>query len=311
MISDELFIQQSLINNLFYLRTLREFSINLQLSFFENKQDYIDTARDFGKKFEQLGERAIMLAQNRLAPELLNSEIFITPYTLDTELLTEKLFGIDINTSLTEKEANLKSNNGNQISEEIINDITKLNSDAYVITQNFIDFIKTILDEMVKNETFSSSYPLFYRYAILESNLYLQDLDRLINKTSADPVYIAGFQYYYLQVMRCQTQFIAGLSDPEQTSIIDQAREFENEFETLMVQYNNSQISPEKILIFNENALEVAEKFKYFITSIIKRVLKAELYFIIEPIFLDNLLTKVNYFIYLLKGSNIGINKEK
>ena len=308
MISNELLVQQSLINNLFYLRTLREFSINLELSFFENNQNYINTARDFGNRFEELGERTLTLAENRLAPQLLESGIFVTPYTLDSELLTEKLFGIDINTTLTETELSLTSGNSKQITQDIVDMVTKLNEDAYVVTQNFIDFVSAVLEEMINNETFSSSYPLFYRYMILESNLYLEDLERLIKKTSADPVYIVGFQYYYLQVMKWQTQFIAGLSNPEQQSIIDQVREFEKEFELLMSNYDNSQISPEKTLIFNENALEIVERFKYFITSIIQGVLNSNLYFIIEPIFLDNLLTEVNYFIYLLKGSNIGIS---
>ena len=308
MISNELLVQQSLINNLFYLRTLREFSINLELSFFENNQNYINTARDFGNRFEELGERTLTLAENRLAPQLLESGIFVTPYTLDSELLTEKLFGIDINTTLTETELSLTSGNSKQITQDIVDMVTKLNEDAYVVTQNFIDFVSAVLEEMINNEIFSSSYPLFYRYMILESNLYLEDLERLIKKTSADPVYIVGFQYYYLQVMKWQAQFIAGLSNPEQQSIIDQAREFEKEFELLMSNYDNSQISPEKTLIFNENALEIVERFKYFITSIIQGVLNSNLYFIIEPIFLDNLLTEVNYFIYLLKGSNIGIS---
>lgn len=308
MISDNLLIQQSLINNLFYLRTLREFSLNIALSFFQNNQEYIDTAMDFGKKFEDLGERTITLAQNRLNPELLNIGIFVTPYTLDCELLTESLFGVDINTSLTEKELNLSVSDNTKLDSNIVDSITILNKDIYVVVENFIDFMNTILNEMNNNITFSSSYPLFYKYALLEANLYLRDLDRLINKSGVDPVFIAGFQFYYLQVMKWQAQFIAGYSDPEQEAIIRQARNFENEFILLMEKYDNSQISPEKILIFNENALEIVERFKYFITTIIQGILNSELYFIVEPIFFDNLLTETNYFIYLLKGSNIGIS---
>lgn len=308
MISDNLLIQQSLINNLFYLRTLREFSLNIALSFFQNNQKYIDTAMDFGKKFEDLGERTITLAQNRLNPELLNIGIFVTPYTLDCELLTESLFGVNINTSLTEKELNLSVSDNTKLDSNIVDSITILNKDIYVVVENFIDFMNTILNEMNNNITFSSSYPLFYKYALLEANLYLRDLDRLINKSGVDPVFIAGFQFYYLQVMKWQAQFIAGYSDPEQESIIRQARDFENEFILLMEKYDNSQISPEKILIFNENAIEIVERFKYFIATIIQGILNSELYFIVEPIFFDNLLTETNYFIYLLKGSNIGIS---
>lgn len=309
MISDNLLVQQSLINSLYYLRTLREFSINIELSFFENNQDNINIARDFRKNFEELSRRAINLAQNKLDEKLLNSDIIVTPYTLDSEILTEKLFDIDIDTTLTEQELNLVAGSNEEITSDIIDEITELNNDIYVVTKNFIDFINYILEDILKNEIFSSSYPLFYRYAILETNLYLEDLNRLINKTVVDPIYIVGFQYYYSQVMKWQAKFISGYCDPEQEAIINQAKEFEREFEELMQEYNNQQISPDKILVFNEKALDVAERFRYFITGIIQRVLNAEIYFIVEPIFLDNLLTKTNYFIYLLKGSNIGISK--
>ena len=156
MISDTLLVQQSLINNLFYLRTLREFSVNIELSFFENNQEYINTAKDFRKKFEELATRTVNIAQNKLYPELLDSEIIVTPYTLDSELLTEKLFGIDIDTSLTEKEKSLTAGNGGEISQDIINEITSLNKDAYVVTQNFFDFMSNILQEMLKNDLLNS-----------------------------------------------------------------------------------------------------------------------------------------------------------
>lgn len=309
MISDNLLVQQSLINNLYYLRTLGEFSINIELSFFENNKDNINIARDFRKNFEELSRRTIDLAQNRLNQNLLNSGIILTPYTLDSEILTEKLFGIDIDTTLTEQELALVASNNEEITSEIVDMITELNNEIYVVTQNFIDFVNYILDGMLKNEIFSYSYPLFYQYVILEANLYLEDLGRLINKSGVDPIYIVGFQYYYSQVLKWQAQFISGYCDPEQVSIINQARAFETEFEELMQEYNNQKITPDKILIFNEKALDVTERFRFFITSIIKRVLNAEIYFIVEPIFLDNLLTETNYFIYLLKGSNIGIPK--
>ena len=83
MLSDTLFIQQSLINNLFYLRTIREFCLTIQLSFYENNKSYSEIAEGFRKRYEELEEQTIILAKNRLPQEIISSDSFVTNYTLD------------------------------------------------------------------------------------------------------------------------------------------------------------------------------------------------------------------------------------
>lgn len=307
MKEDSLFVQQSLIDNLFYLRTIRMFALSIQLSFFGNNQDLIDTAGDFGKRCEELGKIALELSDGKLDSQLLNQQIFVTPYTLDTELLTEKLFGIDINTNLTEIELNLKSGNMNDIDDNFINRVKELNNNTYTLVNNFYDFCNYILERIGNNELFSYSYPLYYQYMILETDLLIKELERLINKTGTDPVLVVRYQYYYLEAIRWITKFIAGLSDPGQIDIVNQARLFDQELNELLNKYNNVVITPEIEINLNNEALDVSTRFQSFLSSVIIRVLNGEAYFIVEPTFLDNLLTDVNYFIYLLNGAKSGI----
>lgn len=309
MISDTIFVQQSLINNLFYLRTLKEYALNIELSFFGNNQELINTARDFREKYEDLLERAINLSQNKLAPILLNSQLFVTDYTLDMELLTEKLFGIEIDTSLTQRQRGQTSNGEAMIDQEAINELMQLNREASNLSQNFLDFLEYILDQMKTKELFSYSYPAFYQYMILETTLFISELERLISKSGVEPTYIVGFQFGELQGMKNQAQFIKGLSDSNQLGIISQAESFEKEFSDLLEKYQNVKLSPDVQRLLNDESLDVTERFQAFVSSIIERILDDELYFIVEPLFFDNLLTDINYFIYLLKGSDIGIQK--
>ena len=309
MINDTLFIQQSLTNNLFYLRTLRDFSFNIELSFFENNQELIDAARDFGKRAEELLERTITLANQKLFQDILDSQIFITDYTLDSELLTEKLFDIDINTNLTEQEANLTGNNQYLANEQDVEEVQPLNTSSLDLVSEFIDFLEYILNTMRQNNLFSYSYPTFYEYMLLDMNLFKSELERLIEKNGVAPTYIFSLQVGEVESMKRQTQFIQGLSDPNQTGIITQARNFEEEFNNLLAEYRVSNLSPDAQKVLNEKALDVTERFQSFLSTIIERLFAKELYFITPPIFLNNLLTDINYFIYLLKGSGLGILK--
>ena len=307
MKEDALFAKQSLIDNLFYLRTIRMFALNIQLSFFENNQDLIDIASDFGKRCEEFGKVAIDLADGKLDMQLKDVQIFLTPYTLDAELLTEKLFGIDINTDLTETELNLNYGNTNNVDQQYIEKLKELNNNTYLLVNNFYDFCNHILERINNNELFSYSYPLFYQYMILETDLLIKELDRLINKTGTDPILVVRYQYYYLEAIRWITKFIAGLSDPSQSDIINQARMFDQELSQLLNKYNNVVITPDIEIKLNNEALDISSRIQSFLSSIIVKVLNGDAYFIVEPIFLDNLLTDINYFIYLLNGAKAGI----
>jgi len=310
MLSDTRFITQSLIDHLFYLRTLREFCLNIQLSFYKNNKNIIEIAEGLGKRYEELNNIALTLSNSRIPKQILDNNYFITDYTLDTELLTEKLFNIDIDTDITIEQQNLigfNSINEIEINNEIINQVMSLNDDAIELTRNFIDFCKYLRNEMIDNNIFSYSYPLIYTYIIKEAGLFVSDLERLQNKDFADPTYVINYQYYYSDSMMQIAQFIIGLSDPNQTAIITNADNYRKAFSNLIKKYEQSTNSPDAQKLLNEDAIILVQSFKIFLIKLIEGILNNNYYFIVEPVFLDNLLTEVNYFLYLLQGSDLGI----
>jgi len=313
MLNDSTFISQSLINNLFFLRTIREFCLNIELSFYQNNQNIIDIAKSFGKRYEELGLEAISLANGRVPNKILESDSFVTNFTLNSELLTEKLFDVDVNTNLTTSEMNLSGYNDiseMEFNDEVLDRIDKLNKNAIELTNNFIDFCKYVRGLMQNSTILSRSYILIYNYMIEEAGLYVSDLERLQQKTSADPTYIVSFEYYFSNSMIRATQFIIGFSDPSQTSIITNADNYRKAFSSLMKKYQDTSISPDTLKVLNEEGINLVESFITFLSKVIDGVLNQNYYFIVEPIFLDNLLTEAYYFLYLLKGADYGI-KEK
>lgn len=309
MLSDNIYGQQSLINHLFYLRTIREFCVNIELSFYSNNKNYKEVANNFKTGCEELGTIAIELADNKIPTRVFESGSFVSNYTLDTELLTEKLFDINLNTDLTIKEMNLNTtNNTVSFTSEELKDISNLNDKAITLANNFIDFCTDILSGLKNNDLFSYSYPLFYNYMIDETTLYMNDLKRIQSKSGADPTFVTSYEYWYSNSMMQACKFIIGLSDPAQEALITNADNYRKIFSKQMDLYKDVS-SPEKEKLLNDKTIDYMTNFISFLSKLIERILNKQLYFIVEPLFFDNLLTEANYFLYLLKGANYGIKK--
>ena len=285
MINDTLFVQQSLTDNLFYLRTIRDFTVNIEISLPVKYQSYIDTARDFRKRCDEYLEKVLELSNNTLLTIFWDTGIFITPYTLSTELLTEKLFGIDLNTVLTEEEEKLNTiQNAPTPTEDQLIVIERLNNDAIILATNFFDYVSSILNDMLTQEIFSYSYPLFYNFMLREIGLYINDLKRINEKTSIDPIFVLGYESRYSLSMKNIAQFISGLADPSQEAIIQKAREFEQRFSEILDEYNKSNLDPTFQNELSQMTLATVQEFQDFLETIIKRILNKELYFIVEPL---------------------------
>ena len=307
MINDTLFMIQSLIDNLFYLRTMREFCLNIQLSFLENNKYYIDIANDFGVRCEELGERVIKLANKNLPESILNSNSFVTDYTLNCELVTEKLFNVDINTNLTIAEMNIEAGSKFNYTEEELAEITDINENAIALSKNFIDFCKEILDLLKENKLFSYTYPTFFTFIIKEMDFYYNDLLRLSAKNNADPTFIVNYEYWYCDSMKTISQLIIGLCDPSLTTILTNSDNFRKIFMKQMTLYKEMNITPDSQLKLNQSTIQYVEDFIKFLRVIINGILNNKYYFIVDPIFFDNMLTEAYYFLYLLKGARYGI----
>ena len=300
MLSDSSFVLQTLNSNLYFLRTIREFSTNIQLSFLSNNSEYIETARDFSERCEELIGTLMKYANGRVSKEALDNHIFVTQYTLDTELLTERLFGIDIDTTITEQQLNLIPGVDNNPSRDMINDLTEVNRTSLVLVTNFISFCQNIVSRMSRNDLFSYSYISLIDAMLTEANLYKLNLERIIARDTVNPTFIVDYQYLFNILLQKYSAFIRGLVDPKNAEIIVRAISFSNEFSFLASEYKNAIASPEVEAELNNRSLATVDRFKMFLSNIIQDLLDAQAYFIVEPIFLDNILTSSNYFAYTL-----------
>lgn len=300
MLSEVNFVQESIAINLYYLRTLREFCLNIQTSLVPFKKGYISKAESIALSCERLGNDITSFASGMVSKEALDYQIYVTQYTLECEKLTEKLFNIDIDTGITEKELQLKSGEPKTVSKEMVDSMKRINAEAFSLADEFSKLCTEIVDKMEINELFSYSYIALTRFMIYETELFKSGLERLIQQFQIDPSSAANYEFYFNNSMRSIAIFIEKLVDPINEDIFDKAKWFENSFNEAEETYKTTPLTPDNQKALTEKETLLVKEFHNFMEECIKKLLAREAYFIIEPIFWDNMYTQINFFQYIL-----------
>ena len=297
MSTDKEFFLQSLVGNLYYLRTLREYAARIGLSLPSIYQEYFNKGKVLALRAEKLDKQLEKYKNKSLPKYVIESGIIVTPYTLELEKLTEKLFGINIDTTVTEEELNLIPGDLNP-TEEQVNDMKNINEEAYTLVNDYIDFANEIHDKIENQEIFAFYYNTINLYLIEEAKLYISSLERLKEKATVNPSYVIDNQYFGTLGMQAIATFIRGEIDPINKDIFDEANNFVIEYRNILREYEDMIMTPENQKNMTINSLEIAKRLKTFVEKCIQKLLKKEIYFISPPITKDNELTAVNFFIF-------------
>lgn len=304
MLNDLTFVQDSLNTNLFFLRTIRQYCLNIQLAFYKNNQVYVQQADDLRKRCEELGSQIVGYTGGYVPIEALEYQLFLTDYTLEIELLTEKLFNVDINTEITRNEMEFQSDTPQEITSEVVEAIYQINKEIKRIIQEFINLATEISSKMRENNLFSYSYISFYQYMISVTNLYMENLERLNNYEQADPVFTISNRYQFNESMYQILQFTRGFLDPEFKNYIVQLDLLIDSYEPLLEDYRNLPLTPANQKALTKRSIEIVSAMKTLFSNLLTDLLAANIYFIVAPITIENFYTDINYFYYTLIVEN-------
>ena len=300
MLTEEEFCKESIDTNLYYLRTLRDFCINIELSFYGDNP-YKGRAALLARESQDLGREIVTLTNGKVPSKGLNYQIFYTEYTLPIERLTEKLFNLNLGTDITEMQLKLTPTDTFEVNDELITTLTSFNDRATSIANEFINFAREIRDEMTSNNLFSYSYPTMYNFMIITIELYIGELNRLKERIRKDPIIALDTEYGYNITAYEITSFLRGLIDPNATSYIEVLNNILNEiYPQLLEDYNSLPLSPENQQNLTERSIAVIRRIRLLISNMLRDLLDAKLYFIIEPLAIDNFYRNINYFLYAL-----------
>ncbi len=301
MLSGDQFIRQSFNNGLFYLRNIRDYCVNIQLSFYENNEFYSDRAESLSKRCEDLGRKIVDATEGRVPLEAIEYELFVTQFTLPCEELTEKLFGITLATDLTKEQMNLEgvSDFGNFPS-TLLDTVQEINQEAYSLATEFIALASEIREKLVKNELFSYSYPSLYDYMIGNIETYQNTLERLQEKDLGDPIYVTNREFNGNRMLYAITLFLRGFLNTSETHYLQELNNLSASYATLLQDFQTLPLNPDHQVLLTRRSLALINQLRPLIQEMLQRLLDARLYFIVEPLLIDQFYTDVNFVFYQL-----------
>ena len=296
MLTNKDLYEQSLVNHIYFGGSIRSFCTTIGLTFFKNNQEYIDRAITLGYRATDIINETISLMNKEISNEVLSNDVYITPYTKDLDLLTEKLFDINLFIGV-DKDNEILKNRGNVNYDEIIDRVNKLNSESLVLINDFKKFVTEIKDKLENGNLFSYLYIDFFNYMFDEVSVYGRDIKRIESKNDYTEFYLREFTYYFNELLRESAKYIRGFLDTNEGELFDKASYFVNAFGALTERYLKDKASSD----LNIETERLVVNYKEYVSNLIERLLEAKTYLITPPVTLDNFLTNINVYLFILK----------
>lgn len=298
MLNNEDIFLQSLVNHIYFAGSIRSFCSTIGLTFFKNNDEYIDRAIALGYRAADIINKTILLMNKEIARAVVENDVYITPYTKDLDLLTQSLFEISLVIQVDKDLQILSDRQDVVFNDEVMSKIDSLNQEAMGLINDFKAFCQEIKMKIDGGEVFSYLYPDFFNYMYDEISVYGRDIERILSKKDYTDFYLSEYTYYFNELLRESALYIRGFLDTSDQDIFDMASYYINAFANLTEKYLkktdtniNLSLEAEKLVI----------NYQKFVTDVIDKLLKAKIYFITPPITLDNFLTNINVYLFILK----------
>lgn len=291
------YIRLSLELHLFFDRIMKEHSFFLEAAFMEKDKELKGIANDFQQLFASLLTQATTLSNGQLSKNILNSEEFVTKNTKEAETKSSNLSGVKIDSSITEKELNLK--NGNiEVTDQLLTNISNLNKKTIPAIQNLIYFKNDILNRVLSCNLYTTNYPLLITHIMNEAKMYYNILYKVEKKESLTRKDIYNQELFWNNIMKEHAEFIRGLLDPSEKDLIDTSNKYAKEYELILKKYQNN---PGNL---TNTSLKETISFRDFKIAGEKGILNCKIKSIIIPLLADHVLREANHFIRILKENN-------
>lgn len=301
MISDQRYVILSLELHLFFARIMKEHSLFLEAGFTPKDSDLANEAGFYKNEFEKLLSDTVDVSNGIIRSSVLNSGEIVTDFTLETELETENLSGIRIDTNITMRELELCSGRNPHVSSNLVNFVCQLNADAQVLLRGLINFKERVLDDVLSCNIFTFNYPLLIEHILREARLYLSLVNDLEDGINIDCKDIRGTELFWDRIMMEHAQFIRGLLDPTEEELIDTADEFAHEFKCLRKEALDR--TDATIDSITDETLFQTIQLRNFKQAATEGIASCEIRSIIFPLLADHVLREANHYIRLLEAS--------
>ena len=131
-----------------------------------------------------------------------------------------------------------------------------------------------------------------------EISVYGRDIKRIESKNDYTDFYLREFTYYFNELLRESAKYIRGFLDTSETELFDKASFYVNAFASLTEKYLKNKDNTVNLNIETER---LVINYKEYVVNLIKSLLASKTYLITPPVTLDNFLTNINVYLFILK----------
>ncbi|HWQ41292.1 MAG TPA: DUF2935 domain-containing protein [Desulfosporosinus sp.] len=305
MLSTEEFIRQSLELNLFFMRIMKEHAFFIEAAFSPPNQSLAQQADTLKCEFTALLTETIMLADGIISPEVLRSGELVTKFTCDAERVTEYYSGIPIDPEITRRELSLGHNPSNEVSSQLVDQVSALNTKAIKATTVLADYKSKLLQDILRCKLFTFNYPLLIDHILREAHFYLKILHQLQNRQIVTIIKdIIVQEQFWDRIMAEHAKFIRGLLDPTEDALFDTANRYGKVFDELTKQ---AMTMTEKTTILPELSSKTAKataSLRDFKTAATEGLLQCRIKALVVPLLGDHVLREANHYLRLLNTFN-------
>lgn len=299
MLSRKEFIQLSLEHNLFFARIMKEHMIFIESGLLIIYSSFILEGENLKESFEDILMETVELAEGAVSKPVLNSNEIVTPFTLESEKITENLTGICIDKNITKSELELVSNSAFIYTQGLEKKLEGLNERAINLVKEVIKYKEKILERLLKCEMFANLYSLLIDHILREARYYLMALES-IQKREMPVKDVLENQIFWDTIMKEHAEFVRGLLDPTEVELFNTANDFVENFEKLIEKTKKA--SPKDIPEITKKALESTIEIRDFKRQGTEGLIGCQIQAIAYPLLADHILREANRYIRVLQS---------
>ncbi|HHZ14092.1 MAG TPA: DUF2935 domain-containing protein [Clostridiales bacterium] len=295
MLSRDEFIRISLETNLFFQRIMKEHMFFIETSLQPVEAANIAEADVLKRSFEQLMAETIPYANGVVSKGAVESNEFVTPYTLRAENVTSKLTGASINTSITKAEEQLVGNGNIDNPEWLEKAVREINARSLNMLGEVIEFKKKLIGLSLECKIFIAAYDELLEHITREA-LYYRDILMSLQRRERPNKTLCDELNFWNNIMGEHAQFIDGLLDPTERELKETAEAFNIRFETLVKECIET---PDKLII--EKSTAATGEIMNYKKAATEGLLGCTIKSIILPLLGDHVLREANHYLRILK----------
>ena len=293
------YVTSSLEVHLFFARIMKEHSLFLMAGFPSSEKELISRADWFRQEFEKALEMAVQLADGRISEDMLHFGEVVTDFTEIAECQTQRLSGIPIDMDITRAEEKLRGGMWDNFCRQTVMQVNNLNRRILSLLNGLISFKEMALQKVLSCSLYSANYPLLLEHIIREAKLYRQFVSELVQKGRLPEQNMREVELFWNQIMMEHAQFIRGLLDPTECTLMETADGFADDYCRLLeaARHQDSCACGGRM----DNSLELTEKYQAFKSAGVKGITGCDIRSLIIPLLADHVLREANHYLRLLK----------